>query len=76
MKAHEAIEMAMNLGILCRPVEPGWSGSALQPSDTMFHEYSPEYSGHFWPSPLQLTKDWELTTLEKIRKEYDAPIGF
>lgn len=67
------IAQAMELGILCRPVELGWIGSALLPTTDSFERIeacSNNYLGLYHPTPGQLMLDWMLITRELIESEY------
>ncbi len=72
--ASTIIQSAMDLGILCRPVEVGWSGTALEPTGDVFFRIEGDlgYTGIYSPSPGQLCLDWMLTTRDLIKKEAEA----
>ena len=70
--ASAIIQSAMDLGILCRPVELGWTGTALRPEKDSFERVdaaSNNYGGLYHPTPGQLCLDWMLTTRELIEAE-------
>ncbi len=70
--APEIIRSAMSLGILCRPVENGWVGTALKPGPDSFEYIDAEsnnYGGLFNPTPHQFCLDWMLTTGELLVAE-------
>lgn len=71
--ANLVIAQAIELGILCRPVELGWIGSALAPTKDSFEKIEAEtnnYLGLYHPTPGQIMLDWMLTTKELIESEY------
>lgn len=75
--AGEIIGQAISLGILCRPVEIGWRGEALQPDHDSFEHViaaSNHFVGLYHPSPAQIVRDWELTTKDLITKEFEDSI--
>ncbi len=72
MKAHKAIKLAKQLGILCRPVSVGWKGFGLDPGDECFFEYDPDYRGPYHPAPGLFLAEWELVTRDQIKKEDEA----
>lgn len=75
--ANIVIAQAIELGILCRPVELGWIGSALAPTKEGFEKIEAEtnnYLGLYHPTPGQIMLDWMLTTRELIEAEYAESI--
>ena len=76
--APSIIQSAMDLKILCRPVEIGWNGVALEPTGDAFYRMEGDlgYTGIFSPSPGQLCLDWQLTTLDLIKRESATPEDF
>ena len=73
MKASSAIAIAIKTGCLCRPVEDGWAGEALEVTEDIF--YKKNTNGDTYPcvlTPLQFTMDWEVlghaTVAEEIHK--------
>lgn len=70
--APEIIAQAMALGILCRPVEPGWCGEALEPRRDGFRRieaWTTNLLGDRVITPHQILLDWTLITKELLEKE-------
>ena len=68
------IAQAIELGILCRPVEPGWCGEALSPGSDGFQRIEALSNGYIGlrdVTPGQIMLDWMLTTRELLEAEYD-----
>lgn len=75
--APQIISQAMALGILCRPVEPGWCGEALSPGPDGFQRVeaaSNNYLGLRNVTPGQIMLDWTLITKELLEKEYSEDL--
>ena len=71
------IAQAVELGILCRPVEPGWCGEALSPGPDGFQRIeagSNNYLGLRNVTPGQIMLDWTLTTRELLEAEYQESL--
>lgn len=71
-KSSDIIAAAMSINVLCRPVELGWTGTALKPERDSFERVdaaSNNYGGLYHPTPGQLCLGWMLTTRELIEAE-------
>lgn len=72
------IAQAIELGILCRPLDGKWFGAALAPSKDSFERIeaaSNNYLGLYYPTPHQIMLDWELTTRGLIDAEFNSNIS-
>ena len=69
----DIIQLALSLGILCRPVNSPrvGVGEALEVSKDLFWRATGDgHSRPFQPTPEELTHEWELVTHDLIRSEY------
>ena len=77
--ASTIIHQARELGILCRPAGPDWRGSgmAIQPDKDADGFYYIDAGGVLGAmphvvKPSEIIQDWELTTLDIIKAEYES----
>lgn len=77
--ASTIIYQARELGILCRPAGPDWRGSgrAIQPDKDADGFYYIDAGGVLGAmphvvKPSEIIQDWELTTLDIIKAEYES----